>query len=115
MEIKIIKEAIAKNELRAIAQNQFGSFVKAVVDIKKEIMAIGAELHADEEAILLQQGSSQDDLWGINLHPDQADEGFVEFNSMINIRPSRGNPSRGVENEEIQQRILHVVEKLVRD
>ena len=115
MEIKIIKEAIAKNELRAIAQNQFGSFVKAVVDIKKEIMAIGAELHADEEAILLQQGSSQDDLWGINFYPDQADEGFIEFNSMINIRPSRGNSSRGVEDKQIQQRIKEVVKKLVQE
>ena len=115
MEIKIIKVAIRKDDLRAIAQNQFGSFVKAVVDIKREIMAIGAELHADEEVILLQHGSSQDDLWGINLHPDQADEGFIEFNSMINIHPSRGNSSRGVEDRHIQQRIKEVVKELVQE
>ena len=115
MEIKIITEAIARDDLRAIARNQFGSFVKAVVDIKKEVMAIGGELHADEEAILLQQGSLQDDLWGTNIRPDETDGKFVEFNSMINIRPSRGNSSRGVENEEIQQKILYVVKKLIRD
>ena len=73
------------DDLREIAKNQFGDFVKAVVDIQRDIMAIGGELHADEEALLIEQGSSQENLWGINLYPEKTEEEWLEFNSLINI------------------------------
>lgn len=113
MEIRIIKEIISLGELEKIAENQFGNLVKAVVDIKKRIIAIGGELHADEEALLVEQGSNQQDLWGINLYPEKFNSDFVEFDSMINIRPSQGNSSRGVENRDICEKIYNVVKKLV--
>ncbi|MBI2121897.1 MAG: hypothetical protein HYT98_02135 [Candidatus Sungbacteria bacterium] len=113
MSIKIIKNKIFKSELSEIAQNQFGDFVKAVVDIKKGIMAVGGELHADEEALLLEDGSRQENLWGINLYPNKTAKDRIEFNSMINVRPSQGNRSRGVENPDIQEKIKTIVKKLV--
>jgi len=113
MEIKIIEDTISKGELQKIAENQFGDLVKAVVDIEKEIMAIGGELHADEEAALLQQGSKQENLWGINLHIDKAENEFVEFDSMINIRPSQNNKSRGVESLDIQRKIRDIINKSI--
>lgn len=115
MPIKIVKGKISKNELKKIAEKQFGDFVKAVVDIEQGIMAIGAELHADEEALLLQEGSLQKNLWGVNLYPDNSGPDFIEFNSMINIRPSQNNKSRGVENPAIQEKIKEIVKKLVVD
>ncbi len=111
--IKIIKDSISKEELRSIAKNQFGDLVKAVVDVEKEIMAIGGELHADEEALLLDQGSQQGDLWGINLYPDKSKDDMIEFDSMINIRPSQENKSRGVESLDIQRKIRDIVSKLI--
>lgn len=114
MEIKIITDEITLNELKEIANNQFGDMVKAVVDIQKEIMAIAGELHADEESVLLNNGSSQEDLWGINLHVEKADKDFVEFDSMINIRPSQNNRSRGVEDTNIQEKIIQIVNKIVK-
>lgn len=113
MAIQIIKNPISKKDLAEIAANQFGDFVKAVVDVAHTIMAIGGELHADEEAVLLEQGSRQDDVWGVNLYPEKTDEEWIEFNSMINIRPSRGNRSRGVESLEMQSAIRAIVEKLI--
>ena len=113
MEIKIIKDAIYKKELIDIAGNQFGDFVKAVVDIEKEIMAIGGELHADEEALLLQEGSNQENLWGINLHLNKSNDEFIEFNSMINVRPSQNNRSRGVESLDVQRKIRDIVNRIV--
>ena len=101
------------NELKKMAGDSFGDLVKAVVDIKKEIMVVDAELHADEEAFLLEHGSKQADLWGINLYPDIKDEGWVEFDSMINLRPSQGNRSRGVEDINIQNKIKSIVDYLV--
>ena len=115
MAIKIINDTISKEELRNIAENQFGDLVKAVVDVKKEIMAIGGELHADEETILLEQGSQQEDLWGINLYPNisDSDNRFIEFDSMINVRPAQENRSRGIESFEIQKKIRDIVSKLI--
>ena len=113
MEIRIIKDTISKKELTDIAENQFGDLVKAVVDVKKEILAIGGELHADEEAILLEQGSQQEDLWGINLYLNKSNDEFIEFDSMINVRPSQNNRSRGVESLDIQRKIRDIVNKLI--
>lgn len=111
--IQIINGKITKAELKQIAELRFGDLVKAVVDIERKIMAIGGELHADEETLLIENGSQQANLWGINLYPDGTQEQMVEFDSMINIRPGQGNRSRGVENEEIQNKILEIVRNLI--
>jgi len=87
--------------------------VKAVVDVELSIMAIGGELHADEEAVLLEQGSRQQDLWGINLYPDMPAEEWIEFDAMINVRPSQGNRSRNVESPDMRKNIRAVVQTLV--
>lgn len=96
-----------------MAKDSFGNLVKAVVDIKKEVVVVDAELHADEEAYLLENGSRQSDLWGINLYPDNPKSSWIEFDSMINLRPSSNNKTRGVENPETQAKIVAIVNKLV--
>jgi hypothetical protein len=100
-------------ELRRMAVAMFGDLVKAVVDVRRETMAIDAELHSDEEACLLEDGSEQEDLWGINLYPGLQGADFVEFDSMINLRPSRGNRSRGIEDPSTRERILAIVSILI--
>lgn len=104
---------IRLNVLSEMAAAMFGDLVKAVVDINKKTIVVDAELHADEEALLMEHGSDQYDLWGINLYPELEGDDFVEFDSMINLRPSRGNCSRGVEDPEIRKRILSIVNELV--
>ena len=89
-----------------MSEKMFNRIVKAVVDIEKEIMVVDAELHADEESILLENDSQQKNLWGINLHPDQfGKDGWIEFDSMINLRPSWGNKTRSAEDVEIKDKI----------
>ena len=111
--MRIIKDKITIKELKEIASGGFGNLVKAVVDIENGIMAIDAELHSDQEALLLEKGSKQKDLWGINLYPELEGEDLIEFDSMINIRPSNNNRSRGVDNPEIREKIKVIVNKLV--
>ena len=111
--IRLINKPITRAELKIVAEERWGDMVKAVVDLEKNEMAIGAEMHADEEAFLLAQNSKQENLWGINLYPDKAGEQFVEFDSMINLRPRQGNRTRSVDDPEIRQCILEVVKKLV--
>jgi len=105
---------ISLSELREMSKRMFGNLVKAVVDMEKEVMAIDGELHADEQALLLEQGSKQQDIWGINLYSDKTGDDFVEFDSVINIRPLQKNRSRGVENEEIRKKILEIVNNLIK-
>lgn len=111
--IKIIKDSIKKIELADMARNQFGDLVKAVVDIEKEIMAVGGELHADEEIFLIEKGSEGKNLWGINIYPDKSKNEWIEFDSMINIRPSLGNRSRSVENLTLREKIKTIINKLI--
>lgn len=112
--MRIITKPIKKSELATVAQEGFGDMVKAVVDLEKEVMAIGGELHADEEAVLLEKGSQQKYLWGINIYPTQNEDNWIEFDSVINIRPMQDNRSRGVESLELQKKIKQVVKKLIK-
>jgi hypothetical protein len=87
--------------------------VKAVVDTNRRLLALGGGLHSDEEAALLAQGSTQADLWGINIHPEQPRSEWIEFDSLINVRPRLGNRSRGVEDGGTRQLILEIVDSLI--
>ena len=112
--MKIVREKISIEELKQMTEKSFGDLIKTVVDIEKEIMVVDAELHADEESLLLEDGSQQKHLWGINLYPEMVKvDNWIEFDSMINIRPSCGNKSRGVENVKIRKKIINIVNKLV--
>lgn len=104
---------ITVSELQEMARKMFGNLVKAVVDVEQGVMIIDADLHSDEEAQLIEQGSKQKNLWGINFYPELTGDDFVEFDSMINLRPSQDNRSRGVEDEKIRQKIMKIVDKLV--
>jgi hypothetical protein len=107
-------DPIAIEELRRLAASRFGDMIKAVVDLQRGILLVDAELHADQEAELLAEGSDQSDLWGINLYPDLAESEWLEFDSMINLRPSFGNRSRGVDEPAVRERIAELVQRVVR-
>jgi hypothetical protein len=111
--VELITEPIPLARLREMAERTFGDMVKAVVDIERGIMAVDGELHSDEEELLLQNGSRQANLWGINIYPDAGAEDWIEFDSMINLRPSQDNRTRGVEDPDRRRRILEIVSRLV--
>jgi hypothetical protein len=104
---------IGMDELREMAAGRFGDLIKGVIDLERGILLLDAEMHADQEAVLLEGGSRQQDLWGINLYPDVAGDDWLEFDSMINLRPSFGNRSRGVDDPALRSRITALVTRLV--
>ena len=107
--MKVVKN-ITIAELQEFAQNMYGNLVKGMVDLAQDILVVDAEMHADEEEFLIENGSKQADLWGINLYPGKfGTVEFVEFDSMINIRPRQQNMSRGIEDPAIRQQILDLV------
>jgi uncharacterized protein DUF5674 len=111
--LQIVRIPMTRAALAAEAALGFGDMIKSVVDVQRGVMAIGAELHADEESALLDDGSRQADLWGINLYPGDSGDDWLEYDSMINVRPAQGNRSRGVEDDGTRAAIRHVVNALV--
>lgn len=111
--MKIIKSKTSIDELKKMARKMFGNLVKAVVDVEKEMMVVDGELHSDEEALLLEKGSKQENLWGINLYPEFKGEDWIEFDSIINLRPSLKNFTRGIDNPNTRKKIIKIVNKLI--
>ncbi|MEP7168019.1 MAG: DUF5674 family protein [Bacteroidota bacterium] len=112
-EIKILSSQIPVSKLKELAAEQFIDMIKAVVDIEKKIMTVGGSLHSDEEKEMIKSGSEQFNLWGINIYFDVNAEDRIEFDSMINIRPTQENRTRGVENPQTREKIISIVNKLI--
>ncbi|MHA1796114.1 MAG: DUF5674 family protein [Promethearchaeota archaeon] len=110
----MVKDKIEIGELKEMARKMFGNLVKAVVDVEKEIMVVNGELHSDEEELLIKKGSQPGNLWGINLYPELKDENWIEFDSVINLKPHFGNKTRGIDNPKIRKKIIEIINKLVR-
>ncbi len=115
--MQLLSKPISISELSAFANcmNPSGDpLVKAVVDISTRQMIIGATMHVDEEEMFLDMESEQSNLWGINLYPAYfGTDTFIEFDSMINLRPVQKNFSRSVESPEIQKIIIDIVHSYV--
>jgi len=111
--ITIIEERIERQELSRLVAAHFGDMVKIVVDVRREVVAVGGELHADAEQLLLEQGSRQADLWGANYYPGRGAEECLEYTALINIRPSQDNPSMEIQDAEIREKVRAIAERLV--
>ena len=109
----IISQPIKHSELNGMLPSYFGDMIKAVVDVRKGILGLDAELHADIEKEMLSQGSMLADLWGINLYPEMDEDDFIEFDSLINIRPFQGNRSRDVLDPIVRKQIVDIVNSLI--
>src|SRR3989338_273496 len=114
MKTRIVKDKIGRIELNTLAHEQYGDIIKAVVDIKQGIMGVGGELHVDIQSLLIEKENSRgEDTWGINLYLEKMGDDFIEFDSMINLKPALGNKTRGVEDEKIRQKIREIINKIM--
>ena len=109
---EIITTKILREKLLDHLQH-FGEMVKFVVDIEKEILALGGELHADCEDLLLKDGSRQQNLWGANLYPLRDEDERIEYTSLINIKPSVGNRNMEIQDEMIRNKVREIAERLL--
>ena len=112
-DVVIVDRPIERTELRRLVDRFFGDMVKVVIDIRRRVVAVGGELHADAEALLLEDGSLQADVWGANYYPGLGADHCIEFTALINIRPSQGNRSMVIEDEAVREVVRDVVHALV--
>jgi hypothetical protein len=111
--ITIVDERIERQELSRLVAAHFGDMVKIVVDVRREVVAVGGELHADAEQLLLEQGSRQADHWGANYYPGRGAKECLEYTALINIRPSQDNPSMEIQDAEIREKVRSMAQRLV--
>ena len=111
--MQILQKSITRAELAALAENTFGDMIKCVADVRLGSLALDAELHADLERLLLENGSAGEDLWGFNLYPEEEGEDFIEYDSLINIRSWQNNPTRDVLDPDIREAIKRLVEQFI--
>lgn len=107
----IIKEPISIKTIKEKHNHFFKRMVKIVIDVKKEIIALDGEMHADLEGLLLNKGSRQNDLWGANTYFDKPHD--PEYTSLINIRPAQRNRSMEVQDEKIRKKMRNIIQKLI--
>jgi hypothetical protein len=111
--IVIVEQCIDPVELRRLVDFYFGDMVKIVVDVRKRVAAVGGELHADAEQVLLEHGSAQADLWGANYYPGQGPDGCIEYTALINIRPSQDNRSMEIQDAETRRAVREITHELI--
>lgn len=106
--IVVTDRRLERSELARLVREGFGDMVKFVVDVRRGVVAVGGQLHADGESMLLASGSDQDDLWGANYYPGRGPADCIEYSALINIRPATGNRSMAIENTAIRERVRAV-------
>jgi hypothetical protein len=109
MKTLLIKKRATNEEIRQM-QTALKSYIKLAVDIKREILAGGGILHADCEAILLKDGSKQEDIWGADWIPHGK---HVTFEALINIRPRQNNLSMKIQDLVIREKIEEITRALL--
>ena len=112
--MRILQSKISLSEIWDKRETPTSDILKIVVDIKRNILAVDAEMHADLEELLLENGSNQEDLWGANLFPERVDNSYIEYTSFINIKPAQGNRSMEVQDENIKDRISEIINQLIK-
>lgn len=112
-EIVILDRRIDPGELARLTRLFFEDMVKYVVDVERRLAAVGGELHADAEQLLLDAGSRQSDLWGANYHPGKGRDDCIEYTSLINIRPAQGNRGMLIGDPAIRERVREITFSLL--
>lgn len=113
MNVQLVRSRIDHDTLIKFARENYGEMIKGVVDVTREIVALGGELHADAQAALLQDGSSPADLWGFNIYVGKPRQQRMDYTSFINVRPSIGNRSMEIQDHTLRKRIREIVDSLV--
>jgi hypothetical protein len=102
---EMFESPMDQKTIRRLADDEFGDMIKFVVDLERKVICAGGGLHADEEAILIDNGSAQTNLWGANYYLDLPPAERLVYRSMINIRPSDGNTQQQIQSKSIRQEV----------
>jgi hypothetical protein len=107
--IHIIRTLATQQQIDEMLQ-ALETYIKLAVDVERGILVGGGIMHADCKAVLLEDGSSQKDVWGADWNPTAQQ---VTFESLINIRPRQANPSMEILDPQLRDRVGQIVRQLL--
>lgn len=105
----LLSQKVTPDQKKQVSED-FDGYVKVVVDVDRKILTAGGKRHVDGELKLLEDGSKQASLWGGGM---DLETGEIDYNSMINLRPGQGNPSREILDEPIRTKFDTIVKELL--
>ncbi len=109
MSIQILEKPVSMDYVRELAVEWYGTMIKGTVDIAKNKVAIGGKYHVESCELLVEGGGDHTNVWGFNIRFEEDQNGILEFDSLVNIKPSLGNKSRSVENPEIIKKATEII------
>ena len=107
--VHLLRSRATKQQLDEMLR-ELGTYIKLAVDIGRGVLAGGGVLHADCEAVLIENGSKQEDIWGADWIPSTQQ---IRYEALINIRPRYNNPSMEITDQSICDRVAEVVQHLL--
>ena len=113
MNIIILDHKINIEEVKKLADFWYGTMIKGTVDIESGRVALGGDYHIESSEILTSSGSKFEDIWGFNIRFEENEDGVLEFDSMVNIKPNLGNRSRSINNQEIIKKVTEIIKKFI--
>ena len=111
--MQILEEPIKLSELKLMAEKMFGNLVKGVVDIERGVVAVDGEMHSDLAEVLVVSGSQGINLWGFDVYPEETTNAWLEFDSMINLKPLANNRIRGIADPIIREQAEAIIKKFI--
>ena len=109
MNIILVDKYISRDVLRDLAKEFYVDMVKGVVDVEREVLALGGEWHMDANNFLIENGSLQKNIWGFNIYLD----GRIEYISLINIRPLQNNRTLEVEDPVLRDKMSVIIKRFI--
>ena len=114
MNIVIVENQISVDELKRIAKEFYVTMIKGVVDLEEEVIAFGGEYHMDSNRVLLERGSKQSNVWGFNIELDRRRDSWIEYVSLINIKPQAGNRDMEVQDKAIRAKMKYIIDSKIK-
>jgi hypothetical protein len=107
--IFILNRKITPEEFEQ-AREIYPDYIKTVIDIKKNILAVGGEYHIDCEEVLLKQGSKQEDLYGGGYRISSK---TIEYIAMSNYKPHLKKLTYEITDEKIREQLEKLTEEFL--
>jgi len=111
--IVIVRDSMRLSDIKILTDFWDKTMIKGVVDVNRNVVALGGQWHTDANTVLLGDGSKQEDVWGLKIYPREKGDAVLEYISHINIRPTQNNTSMEIESDELRSLMKKIVSELI--
>jgi len=107
--IHLLRSPATKEQIADMLED-LETYIKLAVDVERGIIAGGGTLHADCEEVLIEDGSKQEFVWGVDWIPVTKE---IRYEALINLRPRHKNRSMRILDPSIRAKVAEIVGKFL--